>query len=163
VYKFHSHLIAWLPFHRHEFVLFSNIWYDHFRNVFSPSTYSDQGRQDEISERVSTIRTLVKERIRDDEMVIKLSDVSEICTRLKNHKACGHDNISYEHIKYGGKLLIKHLCYLFNLFVMLGTREIPRYEFVSVLGLLSPLYNKLMMLFLQSFEIYTYCSDKLNR
>jgi hypothetical protein len=93
----------------------SNIWYDHFRNVFSPSTYSDQGRQDEISERVSTIRTLVKERIRDDEMVIKLSDVSEICTRLKNNKACGHDNISYEHIKYGGKLLIKHLCYLFNL------------------------------------------------
>ena len=93
----------------------SNIWYDHFRNVFSPSTYSDQGRQDEISERVSTIRTLVKERIRDDEIVIKLSDVSEICTRLKNNKACGHDNISYEHIKYGGKLLIKHLCYLFNL------------------------------------------------
>jgi hypothetical protein len=42
-------------------------------------------------------------------------DVSEICTRLKNNKACGHDNISYEHIKYGGKLLIKHLCYLFNL------------------------------------------------
>jgi hypothetical protein len=48
-------------------------------------------------------------------VVIKLSDVSEICTRLKNNKACGHDNISYEHIKYGGKLLIKHLCYLFNL------------------------------------------------
>jgi hypothetical protein len=64
----------------------SNIWYDHFRNVFSPSTYRDQGRQGEISERVSTIRTLVKERIRDDEMVIKLSDVSEICTRLKNNK-----------------------------------------------------------------------------
>ena len=93
----------------------SNIWYDHFRNVFSPSTYSEQGRQDEISERVSTIRTLVKERSCDDEMVIKLSDVSEICTHLKNNKACGHDNISYEHIKYGGKLLIKHLCYLFNL------------------------------------------------
>jgi hypothetical protein len=37
----------------------SNIWYDHFRNVFSPSTYSDQGRQDEISERVSTIRTII--------------------------------------------------------------------------------------------------------
>jgi hypothetical protein len=31
---------------------------------------------------------------------------------------------------------------------MLGTREIPRYEFVSVLGLLSLLYNKMMMLFL---------------
>jgi hypothetical protein len=46
---------------------------------------------------------------------------------------------------------------------MLGTREIPRYEFVSVLGLLSPLYNKMMMLFLQSFGIYAYCSDKLGR
>jgi hypothetical protein len=42
-------------------------------------------------------------------MVIKLSDASEICTHLKNNKACGSDNISYEHIKYGGKLLIKHL------------------------------------------------------
>jgi hypothetical protein len=70
---------------------------------------SDQGRQDEISERVSTIRTLVKERIRDDEMVIKLSDVSEICTRLKNNKACGHDNISYEQIKYGGKPIFNAL------------------------------------------------------
>ena len=58
----------------------SNIWYDHFRSVFSPSTYSDQGRQDEISERVSTIRTLVKERSRDDEMVIKLSDVRNLYT-----------------------------------------------------------------------------------
>ena len=58
----------------------SNIWYDHFRNVFSPSTYSDQGRQGEISERVSTIRTLVKERSRDDEMVIKLSDVRNLYT-----------------------------------------------------------------------------------
>jgi hypothetical protein len=46
---------------------------------------------------------------RDDEMVIKLSDASEICTHLKNNKACGNDNISYEHIKYVNMLL----CYIY--------------------------------------------------
>jgi Na+/alanine symporter len=63
------------------------IWYDHFRNVFSLSTYSDQGGQDEISERVSTIRTLVKERIRDDEMVIKLSDVMAVVNPVNTMSA----------------------------------------------------------------------------
>ena len=34
---------------------------------------------------------------------------------LPNGKACGIDGISYEHLKYGGKVLVRHLCNLFNL------------------------------------------------
>ena len=31
------------------------------------------------------------------------------------NKACVHDGITYEHIRYGGNLLVKHLCHLFNI------------------------------------------------
>lgn len=39
---------------------------------------------------------------------------------MKNNKACGHDRIAYEHIKYGGKLLLKHLHHLFNMIIQCG-------------------------------------------
>ena len=34
---------------------------------------------------------------------------------LSNNKACGIDGIIYEHLKYSGKLLEKHLCNLFSM------------------------------------------------
>ncbi|VDI08306.1 Hypothetical predicted protein [Mytilus galloprovincialis] len=91
----------------------NDIWLSHFQNVFSPSTYTDPKRETEITEKVSSIRKIVN---RDqNNITFKLSDVSEICSKLKNNKACGHDGLFYEHIRYGGKLLIKHLHHLFNL------------------------------------------------
>ena len=41
----------------------------------------------------------------------------DICKSLKNNKSTGLDNISYEHVKFGGKTLQKHLCSLFNLII----------------------------------------------
>ncbi|CAG2206918.1 unnamed protein product [Mytilus edulis] len=91
----------------------NDIWLSHFQNVFSPSTYTDPKRETEITEKVSSIRKIVN---RDqNNITFKLSDVNEICSKLKNNKACGHDGLFYEHIRYGGKLLIKHLHHLFNL------------------------------------------------
>ncbi|CAC5390730.1 unnamed protein product [Mytilus coruscus] len=91
----------------------NDIWLSHFQNVFSPSTYTDTKRETEIAEKLSSICKLVN---RDqNNITFKLSDVNEICSKLKNNKACGHDGLFYEHIQYCGKLLIKHLHHLFNL------------------------------------------------
>ena len=40
--------------------------------------------------------------------------MASICKSLKNGKACGHDSITYECLKYGGYYLFKELTYLFN-------------------------------------------------
>ncbi|VDI12537.1 Hypothetical predicted protein [Mytilus galloprovincialis] len=86
-----------------------NIWYDHFQNVFSQSVYSEPDRETYISDRVSTIRETNRTLNEKDDLQFSYSDVINICSHLKNNKACGHDRIAYEHIKYGGKLLLKHL------------------------------------------------------
>ena len=91
----------------------SEIWYEHFQHVFAPSTYTDQDREHEIMERVSSIRAIAKQELNN--VCIDFSCVYDIISHLKRNKACGHDGISYEHIKYGGKLLIKHLTHLFNM------------------------------------------------
>ena len=91
----------------------SEIWYEHFCQVFSPSTYVDQDREKEIIERVSSIRRMAMQE--DDIFSIDQHNVHTIISNLKQNKACGHDGISYEHIKYGGKLLMNHLTHLFNI------------------------------------------------
>lgn len=47
-------------------------------------------------------------------------DVTNICEHLKNNKACGHDKIAFEHLKYGGRLLLRHLHHLFNMCLQCG-------------------------------------------
>ncbi|CAG2184978.1 unnamed protein product [Mytilus edulis] len=97
-----------------------NIWYDHFQNVFSQSVYSEPDRETYISDRVSTIRETNRTLNEKDDLQFSYSDVINICSHLKNNKACGHDRIAYEHIKYGGKLLLKHLHHLFNMIIQCG-------------------------------------------
>ncbi|CAC5423816.1 unnamed protein product [Mytilus coruscus] len=81
-----------------------SIWYDHFQNVFSRSVFSEPDRETYISDRVSTIREIYRTLNEEDDVQFSYSDVIHICSHLKNNKACGHDRIAYEHIKYGGKL-----------------------------------------------------------
>ena len=38
---------------------------------------------------------------------ITIDEVFDICKSLKNNKSTGLDNISYEHVKFGGKTLKK--------------------------------------------------------
>ncbi|CAG2193454.1 unnamed protein product [Mytilus edulis] len=97
-----------------------SIWYDHFQNVFSQSVYSEPDRETYISDRVSTIREINRTLNEKDDLQFSYSDVINICSHLKNNKACGHDRIAYEHIKYGGKLLLRHLHHLFNMVIQCG-------------------------------------------
>ena len=47
--------------------------------------------------------------------LIETDELSKLMKGLSNNKACGIDGITYEHLKYGGKLLEKHLCNLFSM------------------------------------------------
>ncbi|CAC5375856.1 unnamed protein product [Mytilus coruscus] len=91
----------------------NDIWLSHFQDVFSPSTYTDPKRETEIAEKLSSIRKLVNRDLNN--ITFKLSDVNEICSKLKNNKSCGNDGLFYEHIRYGGKLLNKTLTSPFQL------------------------------------------------
>jgi len=51
-------------------------------------------------------------------------EVSRVVKKLKENKATGPDGISNEHVKYGGKTLIKILTELFN--EILETKQIPK-------------------------------------
>ncbi|CAG2220498.1 unnamed protein product [Mytilus edulis] len=92
-----------------------DIWYEHFCTVFSPTNYKDCNRQNEISEKVKAIRNSATKDTSANWITFEFSEVHDICNKLKCNKACGHDDIAYEHLRFGGKLLMKHLCYLFNL------------------------------------------------
>ncbi|CAG2229892.1 unnamed protein product [Mytilus edulis] len=72
-------------------------------------------RQNEISEKVKAIRNSATKDTSANWITFEFSEVHDICNKLKCNKACGHDDIAYEHLRFGGKLLMKHLCYLFNL------------------------------------------------
>ena len=98
----------------------NEIWFKHFSMVFGHSTFDEPGRADELARKVASIRDnafCIKEK---DNTRIDLKDLQNICYSLDTGKACGHDNISYEHVKYGGNLLYRHLCHLFNLCLQLS-------------------------------------------
>lgn len=82
----------------------SELWYEHFENVFKHSTFEDPERGENIFDKVSVIRNTAKLSQNLDDLTIKLHDAVRICSHLKNDKASGHDRISYEHIMYGGLL-----------------------------------------------------------
>ena len=46
---------------------------------------------------------------------VTFDELQKLIMSLPNKKAGGLDGIVYEHLKYGGNLLSKHLCNLFNL------------------------------------------------
>ena len=83
--------------------------------VFGNSTFDEPGRAEELSSKVASIREEANRIKQQDSACINFDDIQKICSSLKDKKACGHDNIFYEHVKYGGNLLYKHLCHLFNL------------------------------------------------
>ena len=43
-----------------------------------------------------------------------VNEVANLCKRLPNNKAAGHDSITYECLKYGGHQLYEALAYLYN-------------------------------------------------
>ena len=44
-------------------------------------------------------------------------EIYKLCESLPRNKSPGLDGISYEHLKFGGKVLQRHICNLFNLVI----------------------------------------------
>ena len=83
----------------------------HFENIsLKPTT---PNMSDDMVQKLANIRTLNNdEEIRN----VTIEELLKVLHNLPNKlKACGLDGISYEHLKYGGNILAKHLCSLFNL------------------------------------------------
>lgn len=82
----------------------------HFESIaMVDESYNDS---DDIFRKLQSLRSVNHEHnIRP----VDINELSKLLNSLPNKKACGIDGISYEHLKYGGKLLARHLCQLFNL------------------------------------------------
>lgn len=83
-----------------------------FENI-AKSTFKES--DNEMAQKLQNIR----ERCGNEEITrIEIDELKELVTKLPLKKACGLDGIFYEHIKYGGHMLMKHLCALFNLILV---------------------------------------------
>ncbi|XP_063431682.1 uncharacterized protein LOC134714370 [Mytilus trossulus] len=98
-------------------------WADHFESIFQfDSKLTNSENINLVKLEVNKIRQTQKE-IKVPINPFVFEEIYNICKCLCNNKSTGLDNVSYEHIKYGGKTLQKHLCNLFNLIIQ--TRYTP--------------------------------------
>ena len=82
-------------------------WAKHFEWIFKTDrTLIHQDKEQYLKQQINMIRQASK---RDDSTIptITIDEVFDICKSLKNNKSTGLDNISYEHVKLGGKTLKK--------------------------------------------------------
>jgi hypothetical protein len=80
----------------------------------------EHNRAHDLFDSVKAIRDHHKQCKGDDLSGFGYLDVINNCEHLKNNKACGHDKIAFEHLKYGGRLLLRHLHHLFNMCLQCG-------------------------------------------
>ena len=93
-------------------------WAEHFETIYNYDTsIASVDHVNLVTNDVRDIQNLQKTKNELIKPFIE-DEITQICTSLKNNKSSGLDNISYEHIKYGGKTLYRHLCNLFNLVLM---------------------------------------------
>ena len=94
-----------------------NAMADHFSDVFSDTTeeHFDDDYKSYLEEKVSDFKR--NAITSSEEFCITASLVKKICSSLPNNKSCGMDEISYEHVKYGGSYLMFCLARLFSLII----------------------------------------------
>ncbi|CAC5398519.1 unnamed protein product [Mytilus coruscus] len=84
-----------------------------FANLFEAIAKTSDHTEDKVNNK---LLNLIRNRYDNDPIrPVFFYEISKIVTNLPNGKASGLDGISYEHLKYGGKLLFRHLCNLYNL------------------------------------------------
>ncbi|CAC5361824.1 unnamed protein product [Mytilus coruscus] len=98
-------------------------WADHFESIFQfDSKLTNSTNINFVNHEVNKIMQAQKET-KAPIIPFEFEEIFNICKNLCNNKSTGLDNVSYKHVKYGGKILQKHLCNLFNLIIR--TRYTP--------------------------------------
>ena len=106
----------------------ANCWADYYEKLFSQ--LQDESFDKDFYKEVNiAVMNLIKSETlanTDDifETPITVQEVETIVNGLPNGKAPGFDDITYEHVKYGGSKLKEALAYLFNRIV--NEENIPR-------------------------------------
>jgi hypothetical protein len=93
-----------------------NSWSEYFTNLYSKTNGEYDGNHEkEIDSLCNHLLSGSRNEV-DEVMSEKLTEfeVKKVVKGLPNGKACGHDNISYEHLKHGGSRLITVLTDMFN-------------------------------------------------
>ncbi len=95
----------------------ANCWADYYEKLFSQ--LQDESFDEEFHVEVNTAVNLIKSETlvnTDDifDIPITIYEVETVVNSLPNGKVSGFDNITYEHVKYGGLKLKETLVYLFN-------------------------------------------------
>ncbi|VDI05085.1 Hypothetical predicted protein [Mytilus galloprovincialis] len=84
-------------------------WADHFESIFQfDSKLTNSANINLVKHEVNKIRQTQKE-IKAPINPFEFEEIFNICKSLCNNKSTGLDNVSYEHIKYGGKNIAKTL------------------------------------------------------
>ncbi|CAC5380128.1 unnamed protein product [Mytilus coruscus] len=84
-----------------------------FANLFETIAKTSDHTEDKVNIK---LLNLIRNRCDNDPIrPVHFEELLKLVINLPNGKACWLDGISYEHLKYGGKLLLRHLCNLFNL------------------------------------------------
>ena len=115
-------------------------WYEYFKDMFTPKT-STQYCGAWFSSVNASVETKLKESYGKETNILRnpftLEELQVCIARLKHKKAAGFDQITAEHIKYGGNTL--HECILLIMNSMLGLEIMPR---VLKQGVLVPIPKK---------------------
>ena len=105
----------------------ANCWADYYEKLFSQ--LQDESFDEDFYKEVNiAVMNLIKSETLANtdifETPITVQEVETIVNGLPNGKAPGFDDITYEHVKYGGSKLKEALAYLFNRIV--NEENIPR-------------------------------------
>ena len=159
-------------------------WCNYFSDLYSFSVdncFDDTFRQQieqEVNNKTSTDENNYTSQCLTNP--ISIAEMNKIIRNLQNGKSASYDNITYEHIKYGGETLVVHITNLFN--AILKTEEIPKlfkegititlhkgsskstldpnnYRAISLLPVISKLFEKLMLV---RIETKTNIQNSLN-
>ena len=152
----------------------ANCWADYYEKLFSE--LQDESFDEDFYKEINiAVMNLVKSETLENtddifDTPITVQELETIVNGLPNGKAPGFDDITYEHVKYGGSKLKEALAYLFNRIV--NEENIPR-SFKLAVKITIPKSNKdnmkfdnsrgssLLTTFNKIFESITLC--RINR
>ena len=91
-----------------------DVWRQHYCNLYTPKDNPNFDFKKFVENKLVQFHT---DSYRNDDPLdnpFQFDEVVDVCSKLPNGKASGPDQLSYEHVKFGGNLLFEVLTKIFN-------------------------------------------------